>query len=109
MISQILTIEQVSELLNVRPSWVYARTCDGKLRGTGRGRRSARKGSAVRPHPMEAVERMPCFKLGRLLRFDRDEVLRWLESLHRNGSEPTGTQPKGDFQTNENKQVTGAC
>jgi hypothetical protein len=33
-ISQILTVEQVAELLNVKPSWIYMRTCDGALRGT---------------------------------------------------------------------------
>ena len=82
-ISQILTISQVAALLNVKPSWIYQRTCDGALRGTGRGRRRARKGIAARQNPCDVLERMPHFKAGRLLRFDREEVLRWFERMHR--------------------------
>jgi len=80
--SQILTIEQVSVLLNLPKSWIYQRTCDGALRGTGRGRRGRWPGSSARPHPSDSVERMPHFKAGRLLRFDRDEVLTWFAKLH---------------------------
>jgi predicted DNA-binding transcriptional regulator AlpA len=104
-ISKILTIEQVAELLNVRPSWIYQRTCDGALRGTGRGRRGKRPGSGVKPHPVDSVERIPHFKAGRLLRFDRDEVLAWFERLHR-GPESLVNQPGDHFQRSENLSVT---
>jgi len=87
-ISKILTIEQVAEMLNVRPSWIYQRTCDGALRGTGRGRRGKRPRQGVIPHPVDSVERIPHFKAGRLLRFDRDEVLSWFSRLHRGPESP---------------------
>lgn len=101
-ISQILTIEQACELLNVRPSWIYARTCDGSLRGTGRGRRRARKGNASRQHPCEQLERMPHFKVGKLLRFDRAEILGWFLKMHR-GEKPSVTVTDGAQQHIENK------
>lgn len=103
-ISKILTIEQVAELLNVRPSWIYQRTCDGSLRGTGRGRRGKRPGSSARQHPADSVERMPHFKAGRLLRFDRDEVLAWFSKLHR-GPESSDTQPEETLQTSVAQSV----
>ena len=103
--SQILTIEQVSVLLNLPKSWIYQRTCDGALRGTGRGRRGRWPGSSARPHPSDSVERMPHFKAGRLLRFDRDEVLTWFAKLHR-GPEPSDNQPGDVFQRTENLSVT---
>ncbi len=96
-ISKILTIEQVAELLNVRPSWIYQRTCDGALRGTGRGRRGKRTGLSVRPHPADFVERIPHFKAGRLLRFDEAEVLAWFSKLHR-GPESSMTEPGETLQ-----------
>jgi len=108
-ISQILTVEQVAELLNVKPSWIYMRTCDGALRGTGRGRYKPRKGSPLSPHPVDSIERIPCYKFGRLLRFDRDEVLKWVEALHRNGTEPSGNKPEGDSQASENTTLIGGC
>lgn len=94
-ISKILTIEQVAELLNVKPSWIYQRTCDGSERGSGRGRRRTKRSGVARPHPSEFVERMPHFKCGRLLRFDRDEVLAWFAGMHRNGLESSGAKPEG--------------
>jgi|HubBroStandDraft_6_1064221.scaffolds.fasta_scaffold1411060_1 predicted DNA-binding transcriptional regulator AlpA len=108
-ISKILTIEQVAELLNVKPSWIYMRTCDGALRGTGRGRYKPRKGGPPSAHPVDTVERIPYFKFGRLLRFDRDEVLKWVAALHRNGTEPSGNKPEGNSQANENTTLIGGC
>lgn len=100
---QILTVEQVAELLNVRPSWIYARTCDGALRGTGRGRRGSGKQSF--PGPVEKFERMPHYKCGKLLRFDRDEVLAWFAKMHRNGDPPSCTQPEEDSQAIDSKEA----
>lgn len=112
VISKILTIEQVAELLNVRPSWIYQRTCDGTERGGGRGRQRTKRNGIARPHPSELIERMPHFKCGRLLRFDRDEVLAWFVAMHRDGSEPAKSpvkQPDGCSQATEGKQPMGAC
>lgn len=95
-ISKILTIDQVAELLNVRPSWIYQRTCDGTQRGTGRGRRRTGNGSQFRPNPVDVLDRMPHFKAGRLLGFDRDEVLAWFAKFHRSEKQ-AGIQP-GDEQ-----------
>jgi predicted DNA-binding transcriptional regulator AlpA len=106
-ISKILTIEQVAELLNVRPSWLYQRTCDGSERGTGRGRRRSRQ-SEPRPHPVEVIERIPHFKAGRLLRFDRDEVLAWFTKMHRNGYKPSVNQPEGSLQDVETQDPVEA-
>jgi predicted DNA-binding transcriptional regulator AlpA len=100
-ISKILTINQVCELLNVRPGWIYARTCDGTERGIGRGR--PRREDSIRPHPIELIERMPHFKCGRLLRFDRDEVLAWFQAMHRDASEPSVNQPEGALQPAESQ------
>lgn len=107
-ISKILTIEQVAELLNVRPSWIYQRTCDGSERGSGRGRRRTKRGGAARPHPSELVERMPHFKCGRLLRFDRDEVLAWFTRMHRNGPESSVNKPEGALQPTESQAAIEA-
>ena len=104
VISRILTIEQVAELLNVKPSWIYQRTCDGALRGTGRGRRGKQPGSSARQHPADSVERMPHFKAGRLLRFDRDEVLVWFWKLHR-GPESSVNEPGETLQTSVSQSV----
>jgi predicted DNA-binding transcriptional regulator AlpA len=101
----ILTIEQVSELLNVRPSWVYARTCDGTLRGTGRGRRASRKSRGARRSPIETLPRIPHFKAGRLLRFDRDEVLTWFQKMHRSEHEPSSNKPEGGPQAVESSAL----
>lgn len=98
-ISQILTIEQAAELLNVRPSWIYARTCDGSLRGTGRGRRSTRKAKTAAPVAQrQAPATMPHYKCGKLLRFDRDEVLTWFSRMHCNGSDDQHTERCGESQ-----------
>ena len=51
---------EIAQLLHVPISWVYERT---RRRG---------------------VDRMPHFKLGKLLRFSREEVLEWLHKLRRN-------------------------
>jgi excisionase family DNA binding protein len=51
---------EIAQLLHVPISWVYERT---RRRG---------------------VERMPHFKLGKYLRFSKEEVLEWLHRLRRN-------------------------
>jgi predicted DNA-binding transcriptional regulator AlpA len=50
----------IAQLLHVPISWVYERT---RRRG---------------------VDRMPHFKLGKYLRFSKEEVLEWLRRLRRN-------------------------
>lgn len=60
MNSKLLNVEQVAELLNVKRSWVYDKVYQGQL-----------------PH----------YKLGALLRFDEQEIMRWLEGNKR-GSDP---------------------
>ncbi len=67
---ELMTVSEVSALLRVPPSWIYARTCEDNHVG----------------------ERLPHLKLGRHLRFRRGEVLAWVEGHHR-GSKPTGTEP----------------
>lgn len=51
---------EIAQLLKVPISWVYERT---RRRG---------------------IERMPHFKLGKYLRFSKEEVLEWLHKLRRN-------------------------
>ena len=51
---------EVAQLLKVPVSWVYERT---RRRG---------------------IERMPHFKLGKCLRFSKEEVLEWLHKSRRN-------------------------
>lgn len=108
VISRILTIQQAAELLNVRQSWIYQRTCDGALRGTGRGRRSARKGPK-KPSPVEVLERVPHFKIGRLLRFDREELLAWFANMHVEGSKPSVKEPEGAKQAACSQEDVQVC
>ena len=56
---RLLTVEQVADLLQVPPSWVYGRT---------RSR---------------AAERIPGFRLGKYWRFREEDVLAWLERQRR--------------------------
>jgi excisionase family DNA binding protein len=58
------TVAQIAELLQVQKSWVYERT---RRRG---------------------VERIPCFKLGKYLRFSRCEVLEWVQRQRGNSLAP---------------------
>lgn len=53
--NEMATVNQIAEVLQVPPSWVYERT---RRRG---------------------IERIPHFKLGKYLRFSRAEVFEWLE------------------------------
>ena len=53
------TVEEIAAFLRVPPSWVYERT---RRRG---------------------IERIPHFKLGKYLRFDRYEVLEWVQQQRR--------------------------
>jgi excisionase family DNA binding protein len=57
--SELLTIQQVAELLQVPVSWVY-----GRLR-------------------KRSLERLPAYRLGKYWRFDRNEVLAWVECQRR--------------------------
>jgi len=52
--SELLTVHQVAELLQVPVSWVY-----GRMR-------------------KRSLERLPAYRLGKYWRFDRDEVLAWV-------------------------------
>jgi hypothetical protein len=69
----LMTIEEISELLRVPPSWIYGRTAPSCPPG----------------------ERLPHLKLGRHLRFERAKVVAWMEKHERNGHEASGTQPEG--------------
>jgi predicted DNA-binding transcriptional regulator AlpA len=64
----LMTIEDLAALLQLPESWIYTRT-----------------GPKCPP-----AERIPHLKLGRHLRFDREEVTAWLAKHHRNGQEPSG-------------------
>jgi hypothetical protein len=90
-----LTIAQVAALLNVKESWIYSRTCDGKLAGTGRGRKSARKSRHGRRERAQLAP-IPHYKIGALLRFDRAKVLAWWAQFERNGEKPSVNQPEGE-------------
>lgn len=50
---EILTLQEVAQLLKVKPSWIYSRTC---------------RGQSV----------IPCFRLGRHLRFSKEKVFKAL-------------------------------
>ncbi len=52
--SELLTVHQVAELLQVPVSWVY-----GRLR-------------------KRSQERLPGYRLGKYWRFDREEILAWV-------------------------------
>ena len=52
--SELLTVHQVAELLQVPVSWVY-----GRMR-------------------KRSLERLPAYRLGKYWRFDRNEVLTWV-------------------------------
>ena len=54
-----LTIQEAAELLRVRVSWLYERT---------------------------RTNAVPHVKLGKYLRFDRDELLAWARSFGRDGA-----------------------
>jgi excisionase family DNA binding protein len=60
--TELLTVEQVAELLQVPRSWVY-----GRMR-------------------KRSLERLPAYRLGKYWRFDRSEVLAWV-SRHQTNRE----------------------
>jgi len=60
--SELLTVRQVAELLQVPASWVY-----GRMR-------------------KRSLERLPAYRLGKYWRFDRNEVLAWI-ARHQTNSE----------------------
>jgi excisionase family DNA binding protein len=57
---ELLTVQQVAELLQVPVSWVY-----GRLR-------------------KRSLEKLPGYRLGKYWRFDREEVLAWLAEQRAN-------------------------
>jgi len=57
----LLTIREVAELLQVPVTWIY-----GRMR--------------KRSH-----ERLPAYRLGKYWRFDKEEVLAWIDSQRRGG------------------------
>lgn len=57
---ELLTVQQVAELLQVPVSWVY-----GRLR-------------------KRSLERLPGYRLGKYWRFDKTELLAWVECHHAN-------------------------
>lgn len=57
--SELLTVSQVAELLQVPVSWVY-----GRMR-------------------KRSLERLPAYRLGKYWRFRQEEVLAWIESQRR--------------------------
>ena len=57
---EILNIGEVAKLLHLRKRFIYERTRKRGIRGT-----------------------IPHFKVGRLLRFSRTEVLEWFATMHR--------------------------
>ncbi len=70
MSNELMTVSEVSALLRVPQSWVYART-------SGDG------------------EQIPHLKLGKLLRFRRSEVERWVEAHHTSAVQSPGYKPEG--------------
>ena len=58
MTAPLLNVQQVAELLNVRPKWIYAE-CES------------------------ATGTLPFFRLGRFLRFDRAAIDEWLKKSAR--------------------------
>ena len=52
--SELLTVHQVAELLQVPTSWIY-----GRMR-------------------KRSLERLPAYRLGKYWRFERNEVLAWV-------------------------------
>lgn len=57
---ELMTVQQVAELLQVPVSWVY-----GRLR-------------------KRSLEKLPGYRLGKYWRFDKEEVLAWLAEQHAN-------------------------
>lgn len=57
---ELMTVQQVAELLQVPVSWIY-----GRMR-------------------KRSLERLPAYRLGKYWRFDRNEVLAWVARHHAN-------------------------
>jgi excisionase family DNA binding protein len=60
-----LTVQEAADLLRVHVSWLYERT---------------------------RTNSVPHVKLGKYLRFDRDELMAWLNELRRDGRGPEATR-----------------
>jgi excisionase family DNA binding protein len=63
VITDILTIEEVAEMLRVKKMWIYQRTRPKGVRGG-----------------------IPHYRIGKLLRFDKAEILAWFSSMDRAGN-----------------------
>jgi excisionase family DNA binding protein len=61
--TDILTLAEVAEMLRVKKMWIYQRT---RPKGTRGG--------------------IPHYRIGKLLRFDRAEILAWFGTMHRSGN-----------------------
>ncbi len=72
----LMSVEEVAELLKVPRTWVYARTCESS-----------------------DLERLPFYRFGRLLRFKRSEIIAWAERQHQtSGYKPEGQQVAQQIQ-----------
>ena len=91
--SDLLTIDEVAELLRVRPSWVYARTC-----APASGRDGPR-------FPKEADDPLPYVRIGRLLRFRRGEIDAWLERHAHSSQKTSNSRLEDASQTTETKRL----
>jgi excisionase family DNA binding protein len=63
VITDILTIDELAEMLRVKKMWIYQRTRPKGVRGG-----------------------IPHYRVGKLLRFDKAEILAWLSTMHRTGN-----------------------
>jgi hypothetical protein len=100
-----LTIDELATMWNVKKSWIYSRTANGKAAGQGRGRKPVGKQRQKRER--KPLEPIPCFRPGngRLLRFDLAEVTAWWERWHSNSS---GCEPEGGLQSADNMAIKTA-
>lgn len=74
MFQELMTVEEVAQMLRVPASWVYARTSG------------------------ESADKLPFLKIGRHLRFRRAEIEKWMESCERNALKPSVRQPEGHLE-----------
>lgn len=68
----LMTAEETAALLNVRVTWLYARTCQSS-----------------------DLEPIPHYRFGRLVRLKRSEITAWVERQHQNGHRSSGSVPEG--------------
>lgn len=95
--SDLLTIDEVAALLRVKRSWVYART---SVLSSGR---------AEPRFPREVDDPLPYVRIGRLLRFRRDEIQSWLERHTVRVAKTSSSRLEDAPQTTETKRLNLAC